>query len=301
MSSSIDRLAAQITRMERNIRAMSTTPQLAYSSIEDSGSINSNHNDGRTMAQYGGQFDGSFGAMALIGPTPPTPSMPVVTPITGGLTVRWDGLFANALNAPMDFTRVEVHVSAVSGFVPDLASTLRTTIETPRGCDVLVRLPVGLYYVKFVTRSLSGGASPGSVQGSGTSLSLASGVDLSDALATAEAYTDTAVANGTWVSPTLGNSWVDFGGTYAVAAYRKMSGGIVTLRGTVKSGTVAAAIFTLPTDYRPLAQESFSCASDTATARVEVTAAGVVSVANYAAGGSNASVSLSGIRFSSTD
>jgi len=116
--------------------------------------------------------------------------MPVVTPITGGLTVRWDGLFTDALNAPMDFARVEVHVSAVSDFVPDSAATLQSTIESPRGGTVVVRLPVGLYYVACVTRSLSGGASPGSVQGSGTSLAAASGVDLSDAVTAAEAYAD---------------------------------------------------------------------------------------------------------------
>lgn len=207
MSSSIQQLAAQITRMEREIRAMSTTPQLAYSSIEDSGSIDSNHNDGRTMAQYGGQFDGSFGAMALIGPTPPTPSVPIITPMTGGLLAQWNGLFTDTTFAPMDFTRIEVHVSTVSGFVPNLALTLQSTIESPRGGIVPVRLPVGLYYVAFVARSLSGGAGPGSVEGSGTSLALASGVDLSDALVTAEAYADarlidaeayadTAVANG---------------------------------------------------------------------------------------------------------
>lgn len=188
--SSIDRLAAQITRLERNVRALSTTPQLAYSSIEDGGSVNANNADGTTMAQYGGAFDGSFGAMSLNGPTPPTPSVPIVAAAVGGLSVRWDGLFTDALFAPMDFSRVEVHTSAVSGFVPDLASTLQTTIESPRGGTVVVRLPVGLYYVKFVTRSLSGGAGPGSVQASGTPLSLASGVDLSDAVTAAEVYAD---------------------------------------------------------------------------------------------------------------
>jgi len=188
MSSSIQQIAARIVRLERQVN--DHTPQLKFSSIEDSGSIDSNHWDGRTMAQYGGQFDGTFGAMALIGPTPPTPSMPVATPIAGGLTVRWDGLFTNALNAPLDFSRIEVHASAVSDFVADLATTLRTTIETPRGCDAVIRLPAGLYYVKLVTRSLSGGASPSSVQSSGTSLDAASVVDLFDTLALAETYTD---------------------------------------------------------------------------------------------------------------
>ena len=162
MSSSIQQLAAKINGMEREIRSMSTTPQLAYSSIEESGAIDSNHYDGRTMAQFGGQFDGSFGVAVLVGPTPPTPSAPIVTAAIGGLTVQWDGLFADADYAPMDFSRVEVHISTDPAFVPDVATTLVATIESPRGSLPFVARPIGTYYVALVARSLSGAASPAS-------------------------------------------------------------------------------------------------------------------------------------------
>src|SRR5450759_5352722 len=109
MSTSVDRLAARIFGIERELHALATTPALGYSSIEDSGAIGSNAWDGTEMASFGGQFDGSFMGASLVGPTPPTPSAPIVTPAIGGLTVRWDGEFIDALYAPMDFTRVEVH------------------------------------------------------------------------------------------------------------------------------------------------------------------------------------------------
>jgi hypothetical protein len=178
MSSAVQQLAAKLNSLEREVRARATTPYLAFSSIEDGGAIDANNAAGMTMAQYGQQFDGSYMVGSLVGPTPPTPSAPIVTPILGGLTVQWDGLFTDALNAPMDFSRVEVHISTVSGFVPELASTLWSTIETPRGCTVVVSLPVALYYVKLVARSLSGKAGPGSEEGFGTSLG---GVSTDDA------------------------------------------------------------------------------------------------------------------------
>jgi len=158
MSSSVQQLAAQLVRMERELRAIATTPALAYSSIEGGGSIDSNAGDGHTMAQFGGQFDGSYMAASLVGPTPPTPSAPIVTPTAGGLIVRWDGLFTDADFAPMDFSRIEIHVSTDPDFVPDTATTLVATIETPRGAEPFIAQAVGTYYVAFVARSLSGKA-----------------------------------------------------------------------------------------------------------------------------------------------
>lgn len=152
--SAVDRLAARLERVERNIRALGT-PQLANSSVEEGGAIDVNDNDGSTVMQLGGQYDGSFVASTLVGPVPPTPSAPIVEPAVGALVVRWDGTFTDALVAPMDFARVEVHVSTEAGFEPT-GDTLRATIETPRGTEVAVLLPSVLHYIKFVARSLAG-------------------------------------------------------------------------------------------------------------------------------------------------
>lgn len=105
-----------------------------------------------------------------------------------------------------------------------------------------------------------------------------------------------------WTTATLGNSWVSFDGntTYSFPQYRLMNGK-VELAGAIKSGTTATTIFTLPTGYRPLKQRTFGCQGSGAalngSARVDITAAGLVQVAIYGTGGSNAGVSLDGIHF----
>jgi hypothetical protein len=115
--------------------------------------------------------------------------------------------------------------------------------------------------------------------------------------------TQNAVVTGeAWTAPVLTNAWVNYGGAPAsqVAGYRKMADGTVMLRGIVKSGTLAAAMFTLPAGYRPPVLEHFIGQANTATAQIQVDSAGVVQVTGYDTGGSNVFVSLSGIRFSCT-
>lgn len=54
--------------------------------------------------------------------------------------------------------------------------------------------------------------------------------------------------------PAFQGAWVNFGGAYYTAAFRKLASGLVVLRGTIKSGAGAGAvIFTLPAGYRPAA------------------------------------------------
>jgi hypothetical protein len=53
-----------------------------------------------------------------------------------------------------------------------------------------------------------------------------------------------------WTAPTFSNGWINFGGAYNVAQYRKI-GDIVYLRGMIKSGSIASAAFTLPSGFRP--------------------------------------------------
>ena len=52
-----------------------------------------------------------------------------------------------------------------------------------------------------------------------------------------------------WITPTLVNSWVAF--DTRTAKYKKADYGRIYLKGVVKSGTIGATIFTLPTGYRP--------------------------------------------------
>lgn len=91
------------------------------------------------------------------------------------------------------------------------------------------------------------------------------------------------------------NSWVNFGGAFQVARYRKDALGYVHVQGTIKSGTLNVAMFTLPAGYRPAATLQFACVSNNAHGTVQVLSTGVVQMPT--SGGSNASVSLDTITF----
>lgn len=93
--------------------------------------------------------------------------------------------------------------------------------------------------------------------------------------------------------PNYENSWVDYGGEYSGAGFKKDAVGNVYLTGLVKSGTVNTAIFTLPVGYRPAYRKIFATTSNNVHARFDVQPSGVVSTTN----GSNAWVSLDGITF----
>lgn len=56
-----------------------------------------------------------------------------------------------------------------------------------------------------------------------------------------------------WQDVSLQNSWVDYGGADPTAQY-KLKGGVVYIKGLIKSGTATAGtlLFTLPEGYRPL-------------------------------------------------
>jgi len=130
---------------------------------------------------------------------------------------------------------------------------------------------------------------PGSVPagaGAGVRVLVGSGV--------AEVVSSTGGAG--WVGATLTNSWTNFLAGTALAAYRKV-GDVVELRGTVKSGTFGAPIFTLPDGHRPPLQEIFYVHASPGGARLDVTPGGAVQVAAYVSSGTNALVSLAGVRF----
>ena len=96
-----------------------------------------------------------------------------------------------------------------------------------------------------------------------------------------------------FIAPTLLNGWADFGGSYNPAGYYKDRFGVVHLRGLVKSGTVGAAIFTLPAGYCPANKEVLSSISNGAIGYYELSNTGnMVLIA-----GSNVYASLDGLTF----
>lgn len=98
----------------------------------------------------------------------------------------------------------------------------------------------------------------------------------------------------TWTAVTFANSWVNYGGAHAVAAYGKTAEGMVVLKGLVKDGTVGSTMFTLPADFRPAQACRFGTIANGAGGRIDITTGGAVSLAT---GGSNVYVSLNHILF----
>jgi hypothetical protein len=101
-------------------------------------------------------------------------------------------------------------------------------------------------------------------------------------------------ADAAWVTPTLLNSWVDYGLGKSTAGYRLMPDGTVALKGVLSGSSATAVMFTLPAAYRPSETRRFAAAANSAVGIVEVTTAGNVS---FTTGGSTTQSSLDGIRF----
>ena len=100
-------------------------------------------------------------------------------------------------------------------------------------------------------------------------------------------YGDTA-----WTAVSYTNSWVDFDSGHTVG-FRAI-GSRVALKGTMKSGTIGSAAFTLPTGYRPVLTDcSFACDSNGAFGKLTVASTGAVTP-NV---GSNVYFSLNGVTF----
>lgn len=99
-----------------------------------------------------------------------------------------------------------------------------------------------------------------------------------------------------WITPTLGNNWVDYAGTTQPVGFRKTSDGTVLLHGAMKSGSLNGPVFTLPEGYRPASESFFAIATNTTGGFIgacKITTAGVVSIT----AGSTACVYMDGISF----
>jgi hypothetical protein len=54
-----------------------------------------------------------------------------------------------------------------------------------------------------------------------------------------------------WLSPVFLNSWVNYGGSEATAAYMKDEFSFTIIKGRIKTGTIGQTAFILPVGYRP--------------------------------------------------
>lgn len=156
-SRSVERVAREIADLRRIVFALATQPQLPYSSV-DGGALQFNDNTGAITAIFGQQFDGTNGAAAVNGPTPPNPMAPVAVAAINGAVVHWNGLWEDGAVTPMDFARVEIHAVDDDDDIAADAESIVGTYDTPRGGYIYVPIS-GPKYFKLVARSTTGKAS----------------------------------------------------------------------------------------------------------------------------------------------
>lgn len=120
-----------------------------------------------TAGNYSGWSTAVYHTLAADDVAPPTPSTPITATLFGSIRVEWDGLGSAGEAMPDDFSQVEVHASAVSGFTPD-ATTLYTTMS---GAGVTSHSSAAYgvtVFFRFVAVDRSGNRSAASAQASGT-------------------------------------------------------------------------------------------------------------------------------------
>lgn len=171
-NSEMNAFARRLRALEKG-RIQVKTPSLAQSSIEG-GALTAVDDDANQTMVIGRQFDDTNAAAVVTGPTPPIPSTPGVFSSPGAIRVYWDGTFANALVAPMDFSRVTIHVMPVAEyddatFDPTNQAYIYGSIEQATGGEISPILEPGEYAVVLVTWTIAGKFSEESQVGLGTS------------------------------------------------------------------------------------------------------------------------------------
>ncbi|MFJ3043596.1 hypothetical protein [Streptomyces tendae] len=154
--------ARELARLDQRIKNIEKGQRYAHGgSIEDS-ALEVKDGTGSLRAIVGVQSDGTTAVNIVNGPPPPAPSAPILGSVLGGITVSWNGGFADDVVAPLDWQRVEVHASTMDGFEASL-ETLKSTFETPQGGTVVVPCEEPVY-VRLIARNTSGSPSEPTLQ-----------------------------------------------------------------------------------------------------------------------------------------
>ena len=157
----VRRLAQEISGIKQRLNALSLTPQLASSSIED-GAVTAYDRDGQLTMIMGQQHDGTHAPNVVTGPTPDAPAGLTVAGGQMSVTATWDGSWSGGGVAPMDLARIEVHVTDAAVTLPDPgfdSATRVGTIETAAGASLTFAAAQGEAWVWLIARTLPGKAS----------------------------------------------------------------------------------------------------------------------------------------------
>lgn len=234
-----ENIGRRIAVLERRMATLTRSPKLVNASIEDT-AVQVYDGTGTLRGIIGQQPDGTTALTATNGPVPPIPSAPDVVAVLGGISAAWDGTFTDALAAPLDFGRVEVHASVTSGFTPD-ATTLQGTLESPQGSTLTIPCEAGVtLYVVLLSRSTSGVASPPSVQAGPVGPSPVVADDVLDGIITTVKLANDAVTTAKIAVGAIDSAAIAAGAVTATA----LGSGAVTAAALAVAAVTASALGT---------------------------------------------------------
>lgn len=146
------------------VAKVANAPSIGNSSFE--GAVTEYDLDGNPASVIGRQVDGTHAPVVLVGPTPPTPTAPTVTPRNiGAAGFSWDGTYVDGAQAPLDFARAVVHIGTAADFEPDSLPSSVTkfgAIESDGGGTAVVKHDAGDYFARLVVVSKAGKVSEAS-------------------------------------------------------------------------------------------------------------------------------------------
>ncbi|MFI1161354.1 hypothetical protein [Streptomyces sioyaensis] len=223
-------IGAQLAQLDARLKRMERASRLSSASLDGTALV-ARDDAGGLRAIVGQQADGTSGIQVVNGPPPPAPSAPIVASVLGGVTVSWDGGFADGAVIPLDWARVEVHASTTPGFTAT-AATLQSTIETAQGATVVVVTddPV---YVQLLARNTSGAASPPSTEAGPYGPAPVVASDVLDGIITTVKLADDAVTAAKVAAGAIGTTEIT---DDAVTTQKIVAGAI--LAGQIAAGAV---------------------------------------------------------------
>ncbi|MFD8488615.1 hypothetical protein [Streptomyces sp. NPDC059712] len=195
--------ARELARLDQRVKNIEKGQRYAHGGSIENNALEVKDGAGSLRAIVGVQSDGTTAVNIVNGPPPPTPTAPILASVLGGITVSWNGGFADGTVPPLDWQRVEVHASTTDGFTPAL-ETLKNTFETPQGGTVVVPCEEPVY-VLLVARNTSGTASEPTVQAGPLGPAPVVATDLLDGIVTELKLADNAVTEAKIAADAVGS------------------------------------------------------------------------------------------------
>jgi len=234
-------IGRELAQIRAKLAEVERASRMSSASLDDT-ALEVRDSSGSLRGIVGQQADGTTAVNIVNGPPPPVPSAPVVASVLGGVSVTWDGTFADGATLPLDWQRVEVHASTDTGFTP-APDTLMATVETPQGATVIVPTEVDVYVV-LMARSTSGTASTPTAQVGPTGPAPVVATDIIDGIVTTVKLADDAVTAAKLAAAAVDSTSIQ---DDAITTPKIVAGAVQTVQldtGAVSADKIAAGAVT---------------------------------------------------------